>query len=208
MSIATSRRQFLGAGLAATAASWVGVATLPMIAQCAQRAGLQLDRFVFDGRHAECVAIARHAGRCGVRSTQISGDLMDLWYNHLDLQWKRAPKALAGMTTRGALFVLERLAADYRMRVVYRGEHAAPRQSRIEHTLSGPADMLLHVSSAHDLFLWEALLGRAMTQFPAGSPANATARVEMTTAARGTALREEPLFSWIIAPRLSAARAA
>ena len=50
------------------------------------------------------------------------GDLTRLWYERLDLSWKRAPMTLGGVTTAGGLFVLETLAADRGMRVIERVE--------------------------------------------------------------------------------------
>jgi hypothetical protein len=62
----------------------------------------------------------------GILLGEYSGDLTDLWYNHLDLQWRKSPMILAGMTTRESLFVLKTLATDHRMRVVRRDKLPMP----------------------------------------------------------------------------------
>jgi hypothetical protein len=40
----------------------------------------------------------------------IRGDITDLWFHDLDLRWKQGPAPIAGLTTHGPLFCLERLA--------------------------------------------------------------------------------------------------
>ena len=74
-------------------------------------------------RFTESAAIAEHAERLGVRLSPIADDLMSLWYDELDLAWRKAPMALGGVTLADALFVLETFARDRDMHVVYRGEH-------------------------------------------------------------------------------------
>jgi hypothetical protein len=43
-----------------------------------------------------------------------------LWYEELDLRWRRSPMIVAGVTTDRTLHVLETLALDRRMRVIRR----------------------------------------------------------------------------------------
>jgi hypothetical protein len=198
----TNRRRFIQSGLAVSATSWIAASAFSAPVGAAGTPAVRLDRFVVDTRFAEAVETALHAAYQEIRLAETSGDLTDLWYDDLDLQWKKAPMALAGMTTQSALFVLETLAADRRMRVVYRGEHGVPQGGRVAHVLTGPADLLARATPAPDVSSWESLLGRAMTQCPAGKPAAAT--LEWTTPAHAST-REEPLFSWIIAPRTSVA---
>ena len=75
--------------------------------------------------------------------------------------------ALAGMTTRGGLFVLETLAADHRMLVVYRGTHEASRNGGVRHVLSGPARLIARATAHSTAPFWERL-GRAMNECPPG----------------------------------------
>ena len=54
----------------------------------------------------------------------MAGDMTRFWYDDLYHRWRQAPVAIAGLTAHGALFCLERLAWEKRMRVVYRREHS------------------------------------------------------------------------------------
>ena len=135
---------------------------------------------------------------------ETSGDLTDLWYNDFDLRWKQAPMALAGMTTRGGLFVLETLAADHRMLVVYRGTHEASQDGGVRHVLSGPAPLIARATAHSTAPFWERL-GRAMNECPPDG--RRVTELTLTTSAEHMA-GGEPLFSWLIAPRSPEAAAA
>jgi hypothetical protein len=173
----TSRREFLQSGMVVSAAFTGALTLLP--ADAAHAAPLRLERFVFDRRFPEAVEAARLAAARGIALAATADDLTSLWYHDLDLRWKRAPMALAGLTTKGALFVLETFAADRGMRVLYRGEHGVVDASRVpKHTLAGRADLFADLMP--------------------------TALVQGT---RAVADRDEPLCSWIIAPRSAVAAA-
>ena len=122
----TTRRQVIHIGLAAAVslvgfpAGETGAADTPV---------LSLDLYVFDDRYPEAAALARQAARLGVPVHAASDDLTDLWRQELRPRWRTAPTTLAGVTTRGSLFVLETLAADHRMAVVSRRDFAAGGQA-------------------------------------------------------------------------------
>lgn len=118
-----NRREFIKSGLVMSGASLLPAAPLPLAAAELLIPGLEC--FVFDQRFAAATALAQHAAQQGITLAEIAGDLMPLWYDHLDLRWQQEPMTLAGLTTEKALFVLETLAADRRMAVVYRSAHAA-----------------------------------------------------------------------------------
>jgi hypothetical protein len=191
----TNRRQFIGSSLAVSALSSTLVGGVPAWAAGSGR--LRLERFVFDRRFAAAQAIAAEAARHGVPLSPVAGDLTDLWYRDLDLKWKRAPMPLAGATTRSGLFVLETLAADHRMRVVYKGEHRAIATTGVEHRLTAHPALIEEVSSDVNEPFW-ALLGTALMRYPV----NAQAPVTQALRRYGEAVppRDEPLVSWIIAP--------
>lgn len=194
----TTRRQFIHTSLA--------LAALPSAAFGATSAAtksraLPLERFVFDRRFAAAAEVARHVAARGVPLSAIAGDLTDLWYHELDLRWKRAPEPLAGITTRQGLFVLETLAADQRMRVVYRGEHRTAVDGRVSHALAGPDELVARIGEAPRGRVW-ATLGVALVECPAA--ARLAAARELTNAATAAPLGE-PLCSWIIAPRVATA---
>jgi hypothetical protein len=101
-----SRRQVLVSGAALS-----GVALLPLPAHGAVSELLApgIELFVFDTRFDDAVALAQLAAEQGIPLAETSGDLMDLWYDNLDLRWKEAPMLLSGVTTAKTLFVLETL---------------------------------------------------------------------------------------------------
>jgi hypothetical protein len=171
-----------------------------------ERMPIRLQRFVFDNRFAEAVETARHAALLGIPPAEFSGDLTPLWYDELDLAWKTAPMALAGITTREGLFVLETLAADRRMRVAYRGEHGAPRNGSAAHIFAGPAGLVTRAVAQPGASIWGAVLGNAL----ANCPCNERSAVRRTLRARADRVptRDVPLYSWIIAPSTSVAVAA
>lgn len=195
----TNRRQFVHAGLALSATTL----TLPSILSASPglntAAPLELERFVVDDRYPEAVETARQLALRGVRVASASGDMTHLWYHDFDLRWKRAPMALAGMTAKSGLFVLETLAADRGMRVVYRGEHTLVGDGRAAHRLCGPRAVIDRITARRDAPIWGPATGEALTLCPVGKPAAAT--VELITSAGSAVTREETLFSWIIAPR-------
>ena len=120
-----------------------------------------------------------------------------VWYDDLCLRWRREPAAIAGLTAHGALFCLERLAWDQRLRVVYRGEHAAAEHG-VLHRLDGPAPMLSAVVDAAAELSWCAALADVVANCPRDRTAQRTATI--VTSRGGIAPASEPLFSWVIAP--------
>jgi hypothetical protein len=191
----TTRRQFIHTSLALAALPSAAFAATPAATKAP---ALSLERFVFDSRFAAAAEVARHVADRGVRLSAIAGDLTDLWYHELDLRWRRAPEPLAGLTTRHGLFVLETLAADHRMRVAYRGEHRAAADGCVGHTLAGPEELLAHLGEVPHGLAWAAL-GAAMVECPATARLAATR--ELTSVATPAPRSDEPLFSWVIAPR-------
>lgn len=196
------RRSFIQSGLALHALS-LSAWPLSSPAGAAAPETLALERIVFDPRFDEAVNVARHVGALGVPQSPAADDLMRLWYDELDLLWRETPQALAGVTLKEALFVLETLALDRQMRVVYRGEHSAVEDGRIRHVLAGPAAMVEPLAAPARGADWQAELAHALAACPLGVPKPAEA--EFFTAAERLSLRDEPLHSWIIAPRSAVA---
>jgi hypothetical protein len=195
-----NRREVLCAGAALPALSFI---TTPLAGAFAAEspAMLTLERFVFDVRFAESGAIAEHIEKRGVPLAPIADDLMTLWYDELDLAWRKAPMALAGVTLTEALFVLETFALDRNMHVVYRGEHGLVENGKIAHRVAGPGALVERLSPLPTA--WEAALAEALTQCPLGSPE--IARAEFVSEGAALSLRDMPLVSWIIAPRAAVA---
>ncbi|MFT5320540.1 MAG: hypothetical protein ACI934_000680 [Pseudohongiellaceae bacterium] len=118
----TNRRQFIKCGLSFTALSLTGLSSLNMAVATPEGHSFELESFVSDLRYEESVATAASLKAQGVPIAEISGDLTDLWIKQYSRQWKQKPMSLAGVTGKDALFVLETLAPDYGMRLIYRAE--------------------------------------------------------------------------------------
>ena len=176
--------------------------TSPFVsALAAVQSTLALERFVFDVRFAESGTIAEHMKRRGIALSPIADDLMTLWYDELDLAWRKAPMALAGVTLAETLFVLETFALDRGMHVVYRGEHGLVENGKIAHRFVGPAALIERLSPLPKQ--WEQALAAALTECPLGAPE--IARTELVSEGAALSLRDMPLVSWIIAPRTAVA---
>lgn len=117
-----SRREFLQVGLAAS--------LLPAAASTVQAGPeifgppLPFYKVIFDERFPSSVAFGSEWKARGAMVHPIRGDITDLWFHDLDLQWKKRPVPIAGLTAHGPLFCLERLAWDHGMRVVSRVEQS------------------------------------------------------------------------------------
>lgn len=190
----TDRRQFIQGGVTLSMAAGAGV---PSAAMAKAPGPIRLAGFVYDRRFAEARELAARAGRRGAKLWAISGDLFDLWSERLEPAWRETPAAIAGITTAADLFVLEDLAADRRMKVVYRGEHGAPAGGTVTHSLAGPDAMFAQAALTENPDLWAPLLGAAMVGCPAGSWRPTT----LALASPARTARDEPLHSWVIAPR-------
>jgi len=129
------RREFLQVGLALAVLPLTQTAPGRSVATWRSGSGasawvdalvtLQVLTVIFDEELGESCLFAEKATRLGLRTLSFSnGDATDLWYHELDPIWREQPIAIAGLTRFGPLFVLERLAWDRGMRVVYRAELA------------------------------------------------------------------------------------
>lgn len=118
----TNRRQFIKCGLSFTALPLTGLSSLNMAVATPEGHSFKLESFVSDLRFGESIATATSLKAQGVPIAEISGDLTDLWIKQYSRQWKQKPMSLAGVTGKDALFVLETLAPDYGMRLIYRTE--------------------------------------------------------------------------------------
>jgi hypothetical protein len=195
-----NRRDVLRSGAALPALSLTAMPFARALA-AVDSSVLELERFVFDVRFAEAGAIAAQIEKAGVLLAPIADDLMTLWYDDLDLAWRKAPMALAGVTLVETLFVLETFALDRGMHVVYRGEHGLVENGRIRHRLAGPAELIERLQTMPAK--WEQALAAALTACPLGAPE--IARTELVGDGAALSLRDMPLSSWIIAPRSAVA---
>jgi hypothetical protein len=198
----TSRREFLKAGLTASALLPVGAHADLAALENPAAATVSLYRVLYDTRFPASVAFARRAAARGLAVHAIAGDMTRFWYDDLYHRWRQQPAAIAGLTAHGALFCLERLAWEQRMRVVYRGEHAPAAGGCVAHRFEGPAPLARAAVAATANAAWAADLADFVAECPRHRAQPSTAR--SLTARALYAPTSEPLFSWVIAPVLRA----
>jgi hypothetical protein len=125
-----SRREILQGGIAVTSLPLVAGLSFATPATAAARAldhaelsKIALYRVLFDNRFAPARSFGRAAAWRGESVQGFDGDITNIWFHDLHPRWQKGAVAIGGFTTHGALFCLEQLAWDVRMRVVYRTEH-------------------------------------------------------------------------------------
>jgi hypothetical protein len=103
--------------------------------------GLRVHKAIFDADLPESRVFAREAAQIGLPALPFAGgDATDLWYHELDPLWRRQPLAIAGLTRFGPLFVLERLAWDRGMRVLYRADQEHSPDQSVYSWVIGPRE--------------------------------------------------------------------
>src|SRR5688500_16549070 len=137
----TNRRQFLQTAAALSAAPFAGRASFAGAHTPAAFAAV-----IYDVRHIEACDFGARAKPLGATVREIEGDITDLWQHELLGRWKTAPAAVAGLTERPALFLLERLAWEHGLRVVFEAEHAPDGHGNTVHTIIRSADPQMELS--------------------------------------------------------------
>jgi len=196
-----SRREFLQMGITALALPVAGHAAFSstISALAGETARATFYRVVFDARYPASRAFASEAKLLGLPVRGIKGDITDLWFNDLDLRWEKGPASIAGLTTRESLFCLDLLARDRGMRVVFRADHRFLPGGGLEHTVSGPREMLRHAVTLSDNGAdWGGRAADIVTRFAGKRFPSAGATIVAPQAKRG----DDPdhLVSWVIAP--------
>lgn len=193
----TNRREFLRTGATISALPMMGGSAMAAQRSPATLRPHALHCFVFDGGFADARAVAAHADH-GAALHAIDGDVTELWYDVLDQPLKDTPRAIAGITTGEALFVLERLGWDRGLKVTYRGVHGLPKGGQVAHELTGPAG-LIHASLQDPAAPWTQMAGRMASHALVG-PAT-PAELTLTTADTSAGARDRVLYSWSMEPR-------
>ena len=193
----TNRREFLQTAAVLSAAPLAG----RIAAFAAGRESAALEAVVFDTRHAAARDFGARAGLLGVPQRSIDGDITALWQHELRDRWRTAPVSVAGLTERPALFLLERLAWDHGLRVVFEAEHQPDGRGSAVHRVVRPADPGLAVELDAAGPRWASALASALV-----AGAVARARDFRPTSSGLVARPGEPLTlsSWIIGPRTAA----
>jgi hypothetical protein len=92
---------------------------------------------LFDSQFIESTAFANALKSQNIITTDINGDLSNLWYGQLRNQLLAEPKPIFGLTDRLDLFCLEELARDVGMKVSLRFDHLIHQNGFVEHQLNG-----------------------------------------------------------------------
>jgi hypothetical protein len=182
-------------GVAASALPWAASAS--GIGRHPSADTVSLYKVVYDTRFAAGVEFARRASARGLSAHAIDGDMTRFWYDDLYHRWRQGPAAIAGLTAYGALFCLEQLAWDHRMRVVFRAEHSVTDTGCVAHRFEGPAALVPAAVEATSGPTWAAAMADVIARCPRGRPERAIASAVTPASASRSA---EPLFSWVIAP--------
>jgi hypothetical protein len=191
----TNRREILKVGLA--------VSALPLAGSVALAAGARvppavaLYKVLYDTRFTASAEFGSRAAAHGLAVHAMNGDVTRFWYDALYYRWRQGPAAIAGLTARGALFCLEQLAWDQRLRVVFRAEHSLAATGCVAHRLEGPAALLPTAVAALSDGHWAVAMADVVAGCPSGRLERAAAQA-LTPAAAFVAA--EPLVSWVIAP--------
>jgi hypothetical protein len=158
---------------------------------------------IFDSRHPGARMFGLRAEHLGVPIRAIQGDITDLWLDELEGRWKSANAAIAGLTERPALFMLEQLGWDYGLRVVYQAEHEANDERSAQHHIvrSSLSSLGRQLDAAGAS--WPAVLA---DQVLTAAEQVASPDVTPSGAAMAAYLHEPTkLYSWIIAPKTAVA---
>jgi hypothetical protein len=196
----TNRREFLQIGLAASTLPLAGPAALAATeAVYGSTPTIPLYKVLYDRRFPAGVAFAQRAVARGLVPHAMDGDMTRFWYDDLYHRWREGPAAIAGLTAHGALFCLEQLAWDQRMRVVLRVEHSrAAEQGCVVHRLEGAGGLLPAAIDAIRDPAWAAAMADVVAECPRGRVASQTASALTKQAAMLPS--SESLFTWVIAP--------
>jgi hypothetical protein len=129
---------------------------------------IPLHAAVFDERFAEAVRFGAAARERGLGVRGLRGDVTDLWYEELQPLWTHRAVPIAGLTAYAALFCLERLAWDHRMRLIYRGAHTPLENGQVEHVLALPKGISVPIRTSEPAILGASAVLDAARDAPIG----------------------------------------
>ena len=192
----TNRRQVIGTGLA--------LSVLPNLGRSLawreppDAMPIRVGRLVIDARFPDAVDMAAHVATGRGGATVLERDVLGLWHDDLlPAVTSGGMAAFAGVTTEPALFLIRTLAADHRMRVVYRADHLCPVGGVMRHVIGGSVRMVSGIAGLSGPGDWRLHFGQALgTCHVAGRPMKRT----LLTVSDPADPRAETLVSWVIAP--------
>lgn len=188
-----NRREFLQGTIAASALPLVSGATLAPFAANAT----PLARVLYDERLPVSRSFAERARQAGLPTHAFNRDITPLWFDDLHQRWTKKPEAIAGITEGDALFCLERLAWDYKMRVTFLAQHHTQAGGGVGHTISTPGKLSASDLDAAGARWADVIASELMTPHAAQTPMPGATPIAMT---RNERELKRPLVSWVIAP--------
>ena len=191
----TNRREFLKIGLAAAAWPGVTAADASPLHEVAEAPSLY--KAIYDKAYDSAREFAAEMRRRGVVVHAIDQDITSVWFHDLALRWRRGPAAIAGLTAPTALFCLEQLAWDHRMRVVLQIDHRPGRNGAVEHEIRAPQAIWRRAeASLRERQDW----GAATAELACCRPGPTSVARGRIIATHGAQVQDLPLVSWVIAP--------
>ena len=197
----TDRRTFLQTGITALALPTIArtAFSLPLSEPSETGQTISPYKIIYDENFQDSVAFANEASKLGADIHGIKGDVTDLWYNDLYHEWKKGPAPIMGMTDEAALFCLEELAKDQRMRVVLRIDHKYISANRIEHVISGITESPREISNlVKDGPAWNIQIASLVMNCTENRATLSPTR--LVTELKSPAKDKTSLVSWVIAP--------
>lgn len=198
----TDRRTFLQTGITALALPTIARTAFSLPLSVPSGAGPTITPYkvIYDENYRETVDFAEAANKLGADIHGIKGDVTDLWYNDLYHEWKKGPAPIMGMTDETALFCLEELAKDQRMRVVLRIDHKYLPGNKIEHVVSGITETPREISNlVNDGPAWNIQIAGVVMQCSENRATLTPAKL-VTELKRPASNTHQALVSWVIAP--------
>lgn len=195
-----TRRDFIqtgtAAGVAAAMAPQLAAAALPVDVP---HPVLTIADGVIDQRLAASQAFVDALAPTGTRGLAFTGDISPLWRSTMSSDWRAAPRATAGLTTHGPLFILERMGWTHDLRVTFRAQHRRAANGTLEHEIQGPVDLVDALAAALPQAGadFSAVVAKALAKHPQGNGPQAHRIITTDTAVA----MDEELYSWVLAPR-------
>lgn len=192
-----TRRNLIKAGL--------GLSVLPLLPAAVlasqDQAPATINLAVADPNLPTGRAFAHKAKSLGVDVIMPRGDWTQMLLERVEPQWRKAPAALAGVTSHGPMFVLGNIANRHGMRLVYSA--AMTRWGDEECTVAVRCATGMGASTPVPTGN-DADWGREMAAFilrtPLAEMAASAPRLATSSGNRSAGPEDDPVFVWVIAP--------
>lgn len=160
-----SRRQVLSTGTAAAAWGLTGPWHAAASAIPTPAFPARPDLVLVDDRFAEARAFAAGLSDMGVTSIATQGDIGRLWHESVRHEAARNRLRIAGMARPAEFFVLETLAREAGLRLIYTGRHEGRCRQQQKHTVRLASDPAFLIQACRR-DSWPHALAAALTRVP------------------------------------------